>query len=649
MTESLKNPSDPAPMPALAETASTGESVQKVILRAFLRPVMTRIAIGVIIALLVLAVIVPFIANGRPFAIWVNGDIHRPGKWIFPIFRALDRVDLILLVIAAGVLLWYFLRNALAGVRVPPRAIVSILAGAAMAGMLAWWMADAAMDIRGRVMAGAGIMLVVAAAQLLVSKTAWSRWPLAVSAVAMFGMVAVHCYISWEATPLGILILLLSFGLLFASWWFSREKILATADTVEIAAWRRRKNLLANISWMLGAAGLIWTFGWLTSHWHTNGGELFILLVAAALVALCIWAAVCAESLVWLPWACAMMMVMLTVGLLRIEAAPPLDWGLLICGMGVMYAGFYHLVANWSDQRFPWFFAIAGVVALSSLTIAALKLDYNDPNSYRDYESMVEAGTHAKPIYTLIKWDYKDFEPLDANRVYEGPSGDHWLGTDGNGRDVLARLLWSTRIVMSIGFVAVIISLVIGIIYGAFMGYFAGKVDLLGMRFIEIVDAVPTLFLIIIFVAIYGRQIFIIMIILGVTGWTGIAAFVRAEFLRIRKQDFVAAARAAGLPLGSILFRHILPNGLTPVIVNATFAVAGTVTIESTLSFIGLGIAPPTPSWGLILNEAGNPAQQFQPLMAAAAGGMIFITTFAYFIIGETFRDAIDPRLNKLQ
>jgi peptide/nickel transport system permease protein len=92
-----------------------------------------------------------------------------------------------------------------------------------------------------------------------------------------------------------------------------------------------------------------------------------------------------------------------------------------------------------------------------------------------------------------------------------------------------------------------------------------------------------------------------------------------------------------------------LPNGLTPVIVNATFAVAGTVTIESTLSFIGLGIAPPTPSWGLILNEAGNPAQQFQPLMAAAAGGMIFITTFAYFIIGETFRDAIDPRLNKLQ
>jgi peptide/nickel transport system permease protein len=445
------------------------------------------------------------------------------------------------------------------------------------------------------------------------------------------------------------LILLLSFGLLFASWWFSREKILATADTVEIAAWRRSKNLLANISWMLGAAGLIWTFGWLTSHWHTNGGELFILLVAAALVALCIWAAVCAESLVWLPWACAMMMVMLTVGLLRIEAAPPLDWGLLICGMGVMYAGFYHLVANWSDQRFPWFFAIAGVVALSSLTIAALKLDYNDPNSYRDYESMVEAGTHAKPIYTLIKWDYKDFEPLDANRVYEGPSGDHWLGTDGNGRDVLARLLWSTRIVMSIGFVAVIISLVIGIIYGAFMGYFAGKVDLLGMRFIEIVDAVPTLFLIIIFVAIYGRQIFIIMIILGVTGWTGIAAFVRAEFLRIRKQDFVAAARAAGLPLGSILFRHILPNGLTPVIVNATFAVAGTVTIESTLSFIGLGIAPPTPSWGLILNEAGNPAQQFQPLMAAAAGGMIFITTFAYFIIGETFRDAIDPRLNKLQ
>src|SRR5262249_16856704 len=145
------------------------------------------------------------------------------------------------------------------------------------------------------------------------------------------------------------------------------------------------------------------------------------------------------------------------------------------------------------------------------------------------------------------------------------------------------------------------------------------------------------------------RQVFIIMIILGVTGWTGIAAFVRAEFLRLRKQDFVSAAEAMGLPLSSILFKHVLPNGLTPVIVNATFMIAGTVTIESTLSFIVRGIAPPTPSWGLMLNEAGSPLYgYFKPLMLISAGTMILLTTFAYFIIGEKLRDAIDPRLNKL-
>jgi peptide/nickel transport system permease protein len=296
--------------------------------------------------------------------------------------------------------------------------------------------------------------------------------------------------------------------------------------------------------------------------------------------------------------------------------------------------------------RNTWFIALLAAATLATVAVSTLKTDYLDS---RDYHQMAHDGQLHNAVFTPWHWGFTDQEPLVPDRTFEFPTKDHWLGTDGNGRDAAARLLWGARVVLEIGLVSEVIALVIGVLYGALMGYFVGTVDLLGMRFVEVVEAVPTLFLLITFVALFGRNVLMIMVILGLVGWTGIARFVRAEFLRIRQLDYVSAARALGLPLRNILFRHMLPNGLTPVIVTFTFGVAANVVSESTLSFLGIGVEPPTPSWGSMLNEAGNPAETFRWWLAIAPGLLIFLTVFAYNIIGEGLRDAIDPRLNKME
>lgn len=300
-------------------------------------------------------------------------------------------------------------------------------------------------------------------------------------------------------------------------------------------------------------------------------------------------------------------------------------------------------LASLRTLRLISFLLLAALASSASVGVALLHHDYLDT---RDYHALAREGRLQNALFAPLRWGYADAEPLEANRVWGYPGHNHYLGTDGNGRDVLARLLWSARIVLGIGLISEIIALVVGVIYGAIMGYFVGKVDIFGMRFVEIVEAVPTLFLLITFVAIYGRNVFMLMVIIGLTSWTGIARFVRAEFLRIRNLDYVTAAKATGLPLWSILFRHMLPNGLTPVIVTFTFGVATAVISESILSFLGIGVEPPTPSWGSMLNEAGNPAETFRWWLAIAPGLLIFLTVFAYNIIGEGLRDAIDPRMN---
>lgn len=221
----------------------------------------------------------------------------------------------------------------------------------------------------------------------------------------------------------------------------------------------------------------------------------------------------------------------------------------------------------------------------------------------------------------------------------------HLMGTEENGADVLSRMIHACRISLSIGLIASGIALFIGVIVGGLMGYFSGIVDMLGMRLVEIFEDIPTLFLLLTFVAFFGRSLYMMMVIIGITGWSGYARYVRQEFLKLRKQDYVQAAVASGLPLSSILFRHMLPNGVAPLLVAVSFGVAGAILSEATLSFLGLGVVD-APSWGQMLDQAVK-SSTFNWWMAAFPGGAIFMTVFSYNLIGEAFRDAIDPQLSR--
>jgi peptide/nickel transport system permease protein len=227
------------------------------------------------------------------------------------------------------------------------------------------------------------------------------------------------------------------------------------------------------------------------------------------------------------------------------------------------------------------------------------------------------------------------------------PSRNHWLGTDVNGSDIMSNMVHACRIAMSIGFISTGISMAIGILVGGLMGYFVGWVDLLGMRLVEIFGSIPQLYLLLAFVAYWGRDIYLIMIIIGLTSWTGDARFVRAEFLRLRQLDFVQAGIASGLPLRSVLFRHLLPNALAPLLVSASFGVASAIVAESTLSFLGLGLVDEA-SWGRLLDMARSAGGGgFYWWLATFPGLAIFLTVLAYNLIGEAMRDALDPRLSK--
>ena len=221
----------------------------------------------------------------------------------------------------------------------------------------------------------------------------------------------------------------------------------------------------------------------------------------------------------------------------------------------------------------------------------------------------------------------------------------HLMGTEENSGDVFSRMIHASRIALSIGFVATSIAMVIGVIIGGFMGYFSGWLDMIGMRLVEIFEAIPTLFLLLTFVAFFGRNLYMMMIIIGVTSWSGYARYIRAEFLKLRKQDYVQAAIASGLPLRSVLFRHMLPNGVAPLLVAASFGVASAILAEATLSFLGLGVVG-APSWGQMLDQAVK-SSTFNWWMAAFPGGAIFMTVFAYNLIGEALRDAIDPHMSR--
>ncbi|MBF8258937.1 MAG: peptide ABC transporter, membrane protein [Actinobacteria bacterium] len=233
---------------------------------------------------------------------------------------------------------------------------------------------------------------------------------------------------------------------------------------------------------------------------------------------------------------------------------------------------------------------------------------------------------------------------IDVLKVLQPPSAGHPLGTDELGRDVLARMAYGARISLKVGFVAVGIATCIGLLVGLFSGFYGGLADAVLMRFVDIMLCFPTFFLILAVIAFLEPSIYIIMIVIGVTGWMGVSRLVRAETLSLKERDFVAAARAQGAGDARIIFRHILPNTLAPVLVAATLGVAGAILTESALSFLGIGVQPPTPSWGNILT-AGKDNIEFAWWLSVYPGLAILLTVLGYNLLGEGIRDAVDPRL----
>jgi peptide/nickel transport system permease protein len=235
-------------------------------------------------------------------------------------------------------------------------------------------------------------------------------------------------------------------------------------------------------------------------------------------------------------------------------------------------------------------------------------------------------------------------ETIDVNSILSPPSATHWLGTDDLGRDVFSRMVYGSRISLSVGFVAVGIATAIGLVLGALAGYFGGWIDEIIMRFVDVMLTIPTFFLILAVIAFLTPNIYNIMIVIGVTSWMGVARLVRAEFLTLKTRDFVIAAAAMGVSDMGIIFRHILPNAMAPALVSATLGVAGAILTESALSFLGIGVQPPTPSWGNILTQ-GKDYIELAWWLSVFPGLAILITVMGYNLLGEGLRDALDPRL----
>jgi peptide/nickel transport system permease protein len=233
---------------------------------------------------------------------------------------------------------------------------------------------------------------------------------------------------------------------------------------------------------------------------------------------------------------------------------------------------------------------------------------------------------------------------INVEKILLPPSLEHPFGTDPLGRDVLSRVIWGARVSLWVGFVAVGIAILIGILVGALAGFYMAAVDAVLMRFVDIMLAIPTFFLILAVIAILEPSIWNIMIVIGLTGWMGVARLVRGQFLAIREMDYVTAARAQGARDLRLIVRHILPNALSPVYVAAVLGVAGAILTESALSFLGIGVQPPKASWGSILT-AGKDNIEIAWWLSVFPGLAIFITVLGYNLLGEGLRDALDPRL----
>jgi peptide/nickel transport system permease protein len=227
---------------------------------------------------------------------------------------------------------------------------------------------------------------------------------------------------------------------------------------------------------------------------------------------------------------------------------------------------------------------------------------------------------------------------------YQAPGAEFKLGTDKFGRDILSRIIYGSRISLSIGFVAVAIAITLGTLLGALSGYFGAKTDWVIMRFVDVLIAFPRLFIVLTLIAIFSPEIWLIIAVLGATSWMGVARLVRGQILSLKEREFIQATRALGLPHPRVILRHVLPNTLSPVIVAATLMIGDVILTEAVLSFLGLGVQPPTASWGNIINQ-GRDNLLGAWWIATFPGLAIVLTVVSYNLLGDGLRDALDPRL----
>jgi oligopeptide transport system permease protein len=226
------------------------------------------------------------------------------------------------------------------------------------------------------------------------------------------------------------------------------------------------------------------------------------------------------------------------------------------------------------------------------------------------------------------------------------PGARHWLGTDTLGRDLFVRILYGGRVSMSVGFCATAVALVIGVLYGAISGFLGGKIDLLMMRVVDIIFALPFTVFVILLMVFFGRKFVLLFVAIGAVQWLTMARIVRGQVLSLRHQDFIEAAKALGLSKPRIIFRHMIPNALGPIIVYATLTVPAVMLLEAFLSFLGLGVQPPMSSWGVLIKEGAEVMEEF-PWLLIYPGLILALTLFSLNFLGDGLRDALDPRAAK--
>ncbi len=256
-------------------------------------------------------------------------------------------------------------------------------------------------------------------------------------------------------------------------------------------------------------------------------------------------------------------------------------------------------------------------------------------------------GLAVLTVFVLLSAIAPVIAPYDPDDILEneiqGPSVRHLLGTDDLGRDILSRILYGGRISLSVAVIAVAVALTIGILLGSLSGYFGGLIDSMIMRFTDIMLSFPSIFLILAVQSVLTPSIYNVMIVIGATSWMGIARLVRGEFLTIKQREFVEAAKAIGCGDFRIIFRHILPNSLPPVIVAGTLGMAGAILTESALSFLGLGVQPPVPSWGNMLMDSQAYLLD-APWMAVIPGLFIVLAVLSLYFVGEALRGSLNPK-----